>query len=120
LTDGRNNVGASTEEAIAYAKENDVTIDVVGVGTIEGAPFTAGIIAVSSIDEDALRFIAHESGGKYYLAKNKQELIDAFKELATLTDMKLRVNLSPYLLLLGLALLFIEFTLANTRYRIMP
>ncbi|MBU0628836.1 MAG: VWA domain-containing protein [Nanoarchaeota archaeon] len=119
LTDGQSNVGTSIDEAIGYAKENNVIVHTIGVGTSEGGEFLFQDI-VSRLDEGSLKKIASETAGKYYRVEDKEVLGGAFKELAAITEKRLSFDLSWVLLAAGLALLSIEWILINTKYRTIP
>lgn len=120
LTDGQINVG-TIDEIIDYAGKNAVTIHTIGLGTISGGKMQIGDIGFSSeLDEDALKSIAYNTGGMYNQAKNKDELLKAYKEITSTTKVKLSFNASATLLFIALFLLLVEWFLINTRYRTLP
>lgn len=119
LTDGQNNVGPSIDTAIEYANENHLTINTIGIGTEEGGDLP-DLTFVSKLDPVTLKLISNSTGGKYYEAKNETELSDVYKEIALSSVQKLSLNLSLYFLFFGLILLFVEWGLANTKYRTLP
>lgn len=119
LTDGRSNVGTSVNDALKYANENQVIIHTIGVATAEGGSFLGEDI-VSKIDDESLTNIANTTGGKFYVAKDKAKLSDAFNEIASITERTLSLDMSWMLLVAGLILLSIEWVLMNTRYRTIP
>ena len=113
LSDGQINVG-KMEEIIYYAQENEVMIHAIAIGTKEGGK--TPYYAVSKLDEDSLKSISYNTGGKYFLAEDNKELSQSFLEILNLTKMNVSINLFNYLILLSIALFIIEFFLANTRY----
>jgi Ca-activated chloride channel family protein len=117
LTDGRNNIG-NLDEAIDYARENHVVIYTIGIGTEEGGKFLGE--AVSKLDEESLELIAFNTGGRYFRANDKESLGNAYKEIANIGRNKISLNLTPLFMLLTLLLLFFEWMLVNTKYRILP
>jgi len=119
LTDGQNNVGPSIDTAIGYANENHLTINTIGIGTEEGGDLP-NLTFVSKLDPVTLKLISNSTGGEYYEAKNKTALSDVYKEIALSSVQKLSLNLSLYFLFMGLILLFVEWGLANTKYRTLP
>ncbi len=119
LTDGRSTVGTPVEEGIIYAKDNKVTVYTIGVATKKGGRFPR-IEALSRLDEDTLKRIADATGGKFFLAETAEELSKAYKEIAELRQERLSLKLQFPLLLLALALIFIEWGLINTKYRTLP
>jgi len=116
LSDGRINVG-TLESAIGYANSHDTIIHTIGIGTEEGGVTTYGL---SKIDEDALKALAHNTGGTYFNASTKDLLADSFNQIIELKFKKVTLNIAPYLVLAALILFVIEYVLINTRYRILP
>jgi Ca-activated chloride channel family protein len=119
LTDGRSNVGILPVEAIEYANKHKITVYTLGVATSHGGAFEE-IKVISRIDEDTLQQIADNTGGAYYRVGNKQDLALAFEEIAVKTEKKIPLRLSFHFLLVALLILFVEWTLLNTRYRTIP
>ncbi len=109
LSDGQINVG-SINEAIDYAKYNEALIHAIGVGTVEGGEVSYGM---SKLDEDSLKSLAYNTGGKYFNAKNKQDLENSFNQIIIETKKLGRIDLSFYLII-GVIILFIikEFLLS--------
>ena len=119
LTDGQNNVGPSIDTAVDYANGNHLTINTIGIGTEEGGEFP-NLTFVSRLDPTTLKLISNSTGGKYYEAKNETELENAYKEIALSSTQKLSIDLSLYFLFIAIVLLFVEWGLANTKYRTLP
>jgi Mg-chelatase subunit ChlD len=73
LTDGKDESPGSRhspQELIARAKEADVKVYMLGLGR-DG-----------ELNEEVMRKIAEATGGKYFHAKNEQELFDIFEQLS--------------------------------------
>jgi Ca-activated chloride channel homolog len=99
LTDGENTRGAPPLEAAKKAKEAGTRVYTVGIGTPGGAQIPDGVDAqgrpkvkmyqgapvVTKLDEDLLRQIADETGGKYFYAQTSQALLSAYGEISRLT-----------------------------------
>lgn len=119
LTDGRSTTGTDISEGVKYANKNFVTINTIGVGTEAGGRF-ANIDIVSTIDEESLIYIANSTNGRYFRAEGEEQLIAAYKTLAETAMEKLLLKLRLPLLLLALALIFIEWGLSSTKFRILP
>ena len=145
LTDGENNAGkispvAAAEAAagfdtkiytIAAGKAGIVPVAQIGrTGKVirdnAGSPRISGNMP-SQIDEESLKKIADITGGKFYRASDFDELKNIYKQIDKLerSAVKLRAyteyeELFAYPLALALALLLLERTLANTRYRTLP
>ncbi|OQX52028.1 MAG: hypothetical protein B5M53_09655 [Candidatus Cloacimonas sp. 4484_209] len=136
LTDGRNNAGEiAPEVAIKIAKTLGIKVYTIGAGK----PGEALIPAQSSLwgtryvriedelDEDLLRKIAAETGGRYFRAKDPEGLAKIFDLINKMEKSKIKVHkytnyrelFRPFLLL-GLLLLLTGITLANTRFLKFP
>jgi len=104
LTDG-NDTGSKVPpaEAAKIAKDQDVTIHVVGVGD----PTTAG---EGQLDEAALEIVASTTGGRYFHAADRDELESIYTELDKIDSREVqsesyRPRLDLFYWPLGLALL---------------
>ncbi len=76
ITDGHHNSGSvSPKEAVEVAKKKGIKIYTVGLG---------------EADKNLLTKIANESGGKFFYAKNEQDLQGIFDELDTLEPSPIR------------------------------
>ena len=115
ITDGQSNVGVSIDESLKYAKLGGAAIYTIGVGTLKGGDFGGGFIG-TQLDESQLQFIANETGGKYFHAESPESLSKAFSEIVSSREQNLSVDLTFYLIMATLVLLYIEWWLANLRY----
>ena len=132
LTDGSNNSGEISPEAAAeIAKEFDVRIYTIGVGTnSETAPFPYGDQVINvpvEIDEATLKKIAEITNGKYYRATSKESLGEIYSEIDKLERTKLHARqFSAYneeyqiFALIALLSLLLEVVLRNTVLRKIP
>jgi len=116
LSDGQINVG-TIEDVINYANDESVVIHTIGIGTEEGGETSFGL---SKLDEQSLQAISFNTGGKFFMAKNKQELRDSLNAILELKEKKVFVDFSSYLLIAALVLIILEFVLINTRFKIFP
>jgi Ca-activated chloride channel family protein len=116
ISDGRINVG-TVEESIAYANSHDIIVHTIGIGTEEGGITSYGL---SKIDEDALKALAHNTGGSYFRTTNLEELQQSFSQIITLEFKKVSIDIAPYLTLAALILFVVEYILISTRYKILP
>ncbi len=100
LTDGENNGGLiDPSTAKEIAKTYGIKVYTVGVGTEGYAPFPVqtnlGVVMQNekvTIDEDLLKNIASETGGKYFRAKNTQGLNDIYDEIDHLEKSKIQTT----------------------------
>jgi Ca-activated chloride channel family protein len=112
LSDGQVNVG-SVDDAIDYANRRGVIIHTIGMGTKEGGMTE---YALSKLDEEALQSMAYHTGGVYASGENQKDLTTAFSNIFQLTERKVAINLSGYLLLFAILLFVLNFFLSNTKY----
>ncbi len=85
LSDGRNRTGADPFEAARKARDDEVTIHTVGVGTNDGGtvPGVGDRFGFASrFDETALRAIADETGGQYVFVDSAASLDDVYRKLS--------------------------------------
>jgi Ca-activated chloride channel homolog len=122
LTDGVSNVGnLNPLQASEFAKEADVKIYSIGIGTDDTAklPYKVGgrtffqEIPGGSIDIDTLKEISRNTRGKFYYAKSSRALGKVFREINKLekTEVKISGNRKfryrySYFLIFGLLGLF--------------
>ena len=128
FSDGLNTAFLAEENpllrATRYAQENRVTIHAVGIGEAGTTPvgYLPSIYNVSaSYHPENLRFLTQQTGGRFLEAPNQETLQEQLQEL--LEDPYSRQESLPLttgLLFAALLLLFLEWGLANTRYRLIP
>lgn len=119
LTDGQSNYGIPVYEGVRYARDNDIVIHTIGIGTEGGGAFEAGDV-ISKLDVNTLVNASEETGGLFFRAEDKQKLESAYSKISSITEQKVSENLSPYFFVGSLVLLIIEYLLVNTRYRTLP
>ena len=109
LSDGQINVG-DMKEVIDYAKYNEVLVHTMGIGTVQGGEVSYGF---SKLDEESLKSLAYNTGGKYFNAQNAQELEKSFSEIIKETQKLGKIELSFYLIMAVIILFIIkEFLLS--------
>ncbi len=136
LTDGQNNRGeVDPQTAASAAQALGIRIYTIGVGTEGFAPYpvrdqwgrTTYQQVQVEIDEELLRQIADQTGGKYFRATDAEALRRVYTEIDKLEKSKIRVHqyrqkaelFMPFLSI-ALILLLVEVVLAATRLRRMP
>jgi Ca-activated chloride channel homolog len=109
ISDGQINVG-TIGDAIKAASENKVVVHTLGIGTLEGGETSFGL---SKLDEDSLKSLAYNTGGKYFKIENNQELKSSFDQIIEVTQRTGKIDLTAYLLILVVFLFLIkEFLLS--------
>ena len=93
LSDGSNNAGElDPVTAAGFAKEYDIRIYSIGVGSRGNAPFPVNdpvlgkryVQVPVEMDENTLQEIADITGGKYYRATNEDQLLSIYEEINSL------------------------------------
>jgi Ca-activated chloride channel family protein len=121
LTDGKSNLGVSLDTAIAYANTYNVIVYTIGVGTEEGYFVElANASSTAGIDLEELQVLANSTGGTSYHPASRQELLEAYADIAASEKVKASLDLTFWLLAYILVVLVLEWVLINTRYRIIP
>ncbi|MDH5761864.1 MAG: VWA domain-containing protein [Nitrospinota bacterium] len=135
LTDGRNNSGNITPfQAADIAKTYGIKIYTVGVGTKGQAPFRVDtpfgkrmLMQEVDIDEDSLKQIAEQSGGRYFRATDSDSLKQIYAQIDSLEKSEVKWidhseyrELFPLFLIPALLLVCAEMILSQTRLLRVP
>jgi len=118
ISDGQLNV-VEAPEVIRYLNRNNIIVNTIGVGTIEGG-VVEGLNMISKIDEDFLKAISFNSNGQFFMAENPEELRSSFEEIIIQTRKEVSIDLSLYFLIGVIILLSISWILYTLRFRIIP
>lgn len=135
-TDGQNNSGrVEPLMAAAAAEALGVKVYTVGIGEQGSAPMPVFVGGQKvgyqnvpvDVDEDTLKKIADETGGKYYRADNAEKFRQIYAEINKMEKTEAVVSkftqykeLFPWLVSCGLALLLLELALGQTVLRRLP
>jgi Ca-activated chloride channel family protein len=136
LTDGQNNAGKiSPAGAAQAAKALGIKVYTIGAGTRGLAPFPARDLFGNKvyqpmqvdIDEDTLRAIARETGGRYFRATDTESLKQIYAEIDRMERTTFSApryldfdELYPWFAAPALLLLCVEAGLAHTMLRKLP
>jgi len=107
LTDGMNNDAIDNVDPLTaslIAKENNIKIYTIGVGSIGTAPYPMqdmfGREVIENIeveiDEDLLKNIAKETGGEYFRATDGDQLLEIYNEIENLEKSKIEEVVYTY------------------------
>lgn len=84
MTDGENNDGSlSLPQAILLAKQENIKVYTIGVGSDE-KPIFGGIFSLpvdTALDEESLKILAKETQGTYFRAKDVDSLMQIYREI---------------------------------------
>ncbi len=109
LSDGQINVG-NVNDAIDNAKVNEVLINTIGIGTLAGGETTYGM---SKLDEDSLKSLSYNTGGKYFDVNSREELRESFSQIIGVTRRLSSIDLSYYFIIISIILFVVkEFLLS--------
>jgi Ca-activated chloride channel homolog len=117
ISDGQLNVG-DAPQIIRYINRNNLVVNTVAVGTEEGG--LTAFNTISKVDEDFLKSIAFNSGGKFFRVKDMDDLDATFNSLIRETNKEVIIDLSFYLLLAAILMFTILWILYNLRLKIVP
>ena len=135
LTDGRNNVQNITPfQAAEIAKTYGIKIYTVGVGTKGQAPIPMDtpfgrqmLMQRVALDEDSLKKIAEQTGGRYFHATDSDSLKQIYAQIDSLEKSEVKWidhseyrELFPLFLIPALLLVLIEMVLTQTCLRRVP
>lgn len=116
LSDGVNNAGAiSPAEAILFAKNNNIQVNSIGLGSTE--PVVLGYDwfgrpQYSELDEATLSSIAQETGGKYFKSVDSKTLTEIYKTISKdIKREKEQTNIKDWFFILALILVLIQLYL---------
>lgn len=109
ITDGVNNSGSDPSAAAEWLGEHSIPVYTIGIGTPMGG-LIPGTNEEATIDEQALRSYADQSGGAYARVENATQLHDALAQLGRITTMERKpVDASLGFALGGAAAMVIAF-----------
>ncbi len=117
ISDGQISVD-TVDAIIKYALQNEIVINTIGVGSVEGGENKLGYI--SKLDEDSLKAMSHETEGKFAIVGNDEEFRNSILDILKLTRRRVSVDMTYPFIFLS-ALLFITiFVLMNFKYQNIP
>lgn len=117
ISDGQVNIG-DTSRIINYITRNNLIINTIAVGTEEGG--LTEYNTVSKVDEDFLKSLAFNSGGKFFRVQSGEDFSTSFDSLIHGTNKKITIDLTFYLLLTAIFLFSILWILYNLRFKVVP
>ena len=123
LSDGVHNSGLVTpEEATEYAKNNNVQIHTIGLGSVEPVFLRDDIYGepqYAELDEDTLVTIAQQTSGTYYKSLDEQTLNEIFVNLSSNLDYEMEYStIRDWFIAAAIGLLLIDAYIIYGRYRI--
>ena len=123
LSDGVNNAGViSPYEAVAFAKSNDIQVYTIGLGSekkvLLGYDFF-GRAQYAELDENTLKAIAQQTGGKYFKSVDKQTLDEIYQNISKdIKREKEETNIKEWFFAAALGVFFLQLYLRYGRGRI--
>lgn len=121
LTDGQANVGTDVQSAVNFAIQNGIKIFTIGIGTEKGGTYIEELPEIQlQLDEETLNYVANSTGAKYFRTENPNQIKEAYKNIAILSERFVRLDASWYLIFGVILLLVLEWGIINIRYRTAP
>ena len=123
LSDGVHNSGFITpDEAIEYAKMNNVQIHTIGLGSEEPVFLRNDVYGEPQyveLDEQTLKKISDETNGKYFKSVDEQTLKEIFTLLSSNLEYQMEwSSISQWFIGAAMALLLADVYIIYGRYRI--
>ncbi|MBN2251842.1 MAG: VWA domain-containing protein [Candidatus Altiarchaeota archaeon] len=127
ITDGRNNIGVNITEALRSLKNDDIRVIAIGIGSREGEDITvppelAGQNVTAAefpgLDEESMRHISNETGGKYFYINDEDSFKMAFESGVETRNVTKEVK--NYFLIAACIILLMEWAFEITKYRPIP
>ena len=123
LSDGVNNAGVVTpEEAIEFARLNNIQVFTVGMGSERPVVLGYDIFGnpqYAELDEELLRRIAEETGGKYYKSVNENTLDEIYRNIGENIKRELEdTSIKDWFFASALFVLLVNIYVIYGRYRI--
>ncbi len=125
LSDGVNNAGVvSPDEAIEFAKVNNIQVYTVGMGSEEpvllGYDFF-GRPQYAELDEATLKSIAENTGGEYFRSIDERTLSEIYSKLPEKIERELEdTSIKDWFVLAAIVLLSVWIYLKYWRFRSLP
>ena len=117
ISDGQLNV-ADAPQIIRYINRNNLIVNTIAVGTEEGG--VTEFDTLSKVDEDFLKSLAFNSGGRFFRAKDTDSLAASFDALVRETNREIEIDLSFYFLLAAIVIFTLLWILYNLRFKVIP
>ena len=127
ITDGRNNLGVSLEEAIKPLLREKIKVFSIGIGGNQTTNVTlpeelkevnATVAEFPVLDEESLKWLSNVTGGMYFRVTNITEFEDALEK--SIEKREITINPTTYLLILASLILLLEWSLEMTKFRVIP
>ena len=123
LSDGVNNAGViSPDEAVGFAKEQDIQVYTVGMGSDEQVILGYdwyGRPQYAEFDEATLKKIAAETGGDYFRSVDGKTLREIYKTLSEKIDRKKEpTSTAVWFMMLAFVLVGLDLYLRQVKYRV--
>lgn len=124
ISDGHDTVGIPLSDAIKRAQQEHIKIYAIGVGTAQGGKFVNTPDAqdlISKIDENNLKLISNSTSGSYENIGQDYNISNIIDSLSYETKKGfIETKMNNIFLIIILVLVFLNWILDNTRFRIFP
>jgi len=125
VTDGENNVGISLNESVQYARDHNVSVYPIGIGTQRNETDRSGSIggvnatraAFPNLNVDGLRSIADQTGGNASFVQTRGQLRAAFVDVGMQDE---EHPVSQHFILAGVLFLLLEWIYRTSKHAPLP
>ena len=117
ISDGQINVG-DAPSVIRYINRNNLVVNTIAVGTEEGG--TTSFETVSKVDEEFLQSLSFNSRGQFFRVTELEGFGESFEKLVIQTNKPVTVDLTIYLLVLGIILFSLLWVLHSFKFKVLP
>ncbi|MFA4960845.1 MAG: VWA domain-containing protein [Candidatus Pacearchaeota archaeon] len=118
ISDGQLNI-REAPQIIRYINRNNLIVNTIAVGTIEGGTVPE-FNTISKVDEDLLKSIAFNSGGKFFNVNDLDEMRDSLESIFLETNKDVTIDLSIYFLIIVVVILTFLWVMYNLRFKTIP
>ena len=117
ISDGQLNVG-DAPQITRYANRNNLIVNTIAVGTEKGG--LTELNTLSTVDEEFLKALAFNSGGKFFRATDVNELENSFSALIRETNEQVTIDITLYSLFAVVILFALTWIMHNLRFKVIP
>jgi Ca-activated chloride channel homolog len=116
ISDGEFSVG-DLKDILKYSKDNEITINTILIGTVDGARDNVG--ALHKINSDFMMGLSFNTGGKYFEISSSS-IPSNFSEVFIESQRNIDLDTTFYLILSTLLIFFISWFINNFRIKMVP
>jgi Ca-activated chloride channel family protein len=117
MSDGQINVG-DAPLIIDYAKENEIILHTLAIGTSEGGLTSLNV--VSKADSDFLKSLSFNTGGYFFEVGDINSFKESYSTIVEKGNFKVTLDITPYLLIAALMILLFYWISYSLKFKSFP